>query len=93
MQEMPETVGREEYLQKRAEMEFYGAVNSRLGRKVEWGIGAMGSFLELAKAKNGKGLIKWNAETSKGLREIGVSEEKASKKTAVMIGNALLPLD
>ena len=92
-QEMPATVGREEYLEKRAEMEFYGAVNSRLGRKCRMGNRGHGQLYRVAKAKKEKELAKWRAETKKGLLEIGVTEIKAQKKTAVKIGDALMGLE
>ncbi len=77
----------------RAEMQFYGAVNSRLGRKCEWGISAMGTYVEYLKVKREKELGKWVSETKKGLREIGVTEKQASKKATIRLGDALMPLD
>jgi hypothetical protein len=74
-------------------MQFYGVVNSGLGRKCEWGISALGTYIEYSKAKKEKELVRWAAETKKGLREIGVTEDSASKKTTIRLGGALMPLD
>ena len=92
-QKMPETVGRKEYLEMRGYMEFYGTVNSRLNRKCEWAIETMGRYIEVAKGKNEKEMSKWAEETRKGLARIGVTEAGTPKKSNVMIGDALMPLD
>lgn len=77
----------------RAEMQFYGTVNSSLGRKCEWGISSLNTYLEYSKSKKEKELAKWAKQTKKVLGEIGVREERSSKTHAIRLGDALMPLD